>query len=432
MDKPNPELKISIRVTDNGQPSLSLVEVFTFPITGIDLEALQLPDITISDTRVKENAPVGTVIGALYNVNQTLGDNIVFKITEDDLALFEIRDNSHLVLARSFDGVSSHSVTVTVQAKNMQTQQVSTREITILIIRLARCVKDGVGCGANARCVKRNETFESCRCLEGFVGDGYNCTDVNDCVENKQNDTCLNKGKCVDEVGGFSCECEGFSGPRCEIDKSQNNVCTQVSCLNDGVCSPDDSNSEGYKCVCRFGWTGKLCGLSVDDCVNSACFAGGTCIDKHRTYICKCPADRSGIHCEYLTKSCSSRSCSSDELCVPKVDQDDKSCVEKKSCLVVLKFSLDNVDVEEFKARFMDFVSSFGRFPKVASVGSQTTASRRKRAADGNPRVYVQSVTETSKGKIEVTFVVMDSKDVSYSVKEVLNSLDKTCTNIGR
>ncbi|XP_041351068.1 protocadherin Fat 4-like [Gigantopelta aegis] len=432
MDKPNPELKISIKVTDNGQPSLSLEEIFTFPITGIDLKALQLPDITISDTRIKEDAPVGTVIGALYNVNQTLGENIVFKITDDDLDLFEIKNNSQLVLAQSFDSVTSHSVMVTIQAKNMQTQQVSSRKITILIIRSVRCMRADTGCGANAKCVKQNETFEFCQCLESFVGDGYNCTDVDDCKERKQNDTCQNRGKCVDEVGGFSCKCEGFSGPRCEIDNSQNNICAHVSCLNNGVCTQDNTTSEGYKCVCKVGWTGKVCDLSVDDCVKSVCFAGGSCIDKHRTYICRCPPGRSGIHCEYITKSCSHSSCSSSELCVPKVDQEDKSCVEEKTCIVVLKFNLGKVDVDEFKARFMDFVSSYGRFPTFASAGSQSTTSRRKRSSDTNkhPRVYVQSVTQPSNGKLKVSFVVMDSQDVGYTVKEVLTSLEKTCASI--
>ena len=55
-------------------------------------------------------------------------------------------------------------------------------------------------------------------------------TEIDECFSNP----CLNGGRCVDEVNGYSCECmNGFNGKDC---KTNIDDCASNPCQNNAVC----------------------------------------------------------------------------------------------------------------------------------------------------------------------------------------------------
>jgi hypothetical protein len=95
LSAPNPQVTLTAKVTDNGDPPLTLTQGFSLPVTEVDLSELALPPITISNSRVSEDSKEGTVVGDLYNANNTLSDNVIFTITKDAQNLFKVRDDNH-------------------------------------------------------------------------------------------------------------------------------------------------------------------------------------------------------------------------------------------------------------------------------------------------------------------------------------------------
>lgn len=79
------------------------------------------------------------------------------------------------------------------------------------------------------------------------------CTPFTDPVT--QEPKCFNKGRCVDRVGGYHCECPpGYVGERCEGDVNE--------CLSN-PCDPRGTHSciqltNNYRCECRTGYTGAI------------------------------------------------------------------------------------------------------------------------------------------------------------------------------
>ena len=53
--------------------------------------------------------------------------------------------------------------------------------------------------------------------------------------------------------------------------------CASSPCNNDGTCV---EVAEGYRCVCKPGFTGANCEVEEDECITSPCAKGATCVDK--------------------------------------------------------------------------------------------------------------------------------------------------------
>ncbi|KAI1695898.1 kunitz/Bovine pancreatic trypsin inhibitor domain-containing protein [Ditylenchus destructor] len=92
-----------------------------------------------------------------------------------------------------------------------------------------RCVYVGIGtlsvkcseCSPNATC---DSLTSVCQCKLGFIGDGYNCTDVDECA--MYPNICDENAECENLFGSFSCHCrEGFAGNGYSCDKDP------VSCI---------------------------------------------------------------------------------------------------------------------------------------------------------------------------------------------------------
>ena len=57
-------------------------------------------------------------------------------------------------------------------------------------------------------CTNTDGSF-SCKCNTGYVGDGFSCIDIDECLTSP----CDVNGECTNNVGSFICECTvGYSG----------------------------------------------------------------------------------------------------------------------------------------------------------------------------------------------------------------------------
>ncbi len=121
-------------------------------------------------------------------------------------------------------------------------------------------------------------------------------------------------GSCVNEVGGFTCNCpNGYNGDRCE-----NNIDDCVDCLNGGECT-DGVNS--FTCDCtgtgfEVGGDG-LCSVNIQDCESDSCKSRGTCSDGINSFSCACGPGFKGTYCDSETIECPT-SCMNGGTCTEK------------------------------------------------------------------------------------------------------------------
>ncbi len=75
------------------------------------------------------------------------------------------------------------------------------------------CVLDPDSCHPNATCTNTLGSFV-CNCITGFAGDGMNCTDINECASELDNDCeAEERAECINTVGSFYCQCNpGYAG----------------------------------------------------------------------------------------------------------------------------------------------------------------------------------------------------------------------------
>ena len=51
----------------------------------------------------------------------------------------------------------------------------------------------------------------NCTCFDGFEGDGFNCTDIDECFE--EIDECDDNASCMNTYGDYNCTChDGYEG----------------------------------------------------------------------------------------------------------------------------------------------------------------------------------------------------------------------------
>lgn len=96
--------------------------------------------------------------------------------------------------------------------------------------------------------------------------------DIDDCV----GDPCLNGGQCIDQLGGFRCDCSGtgYEGENCElnIDECLSNPCTNGAKCLDRV--------KDYFCDCHNGYKGKNCEQDINECESNPCQYNGNCLER--------------------------------------------------------------------------------------------------------------------------------------------------------
>ena len=134
----------------------------------------------------------------------------------------------------------------------------------------------------------------TCQCPDNFQG--ASCQLKSDPCSDPA--PCQAGGECVQEGHSFRCICPPHrAGDTCQLERS--NSCDRNPCQNGGTCR--QSNLGHFFCLCRPGFQGSRCDLTLDPCQPNPCQNGGECLSKKSNYQCKCPDNFYGTNCEKST-----------------------------------------------------------------------------------------------------------------------------------
>uniref|UniRef100_UPI00358DE755 transmembrane cell adhesion receptor mua-3-like isoform X4 n=1 Tax=Myxine glutinosa TaxID=7769 RepID=UPI00358DE755 len=143
---------------------------------------------------------------------------------------------------------------------------------------------DGLVCDSNAECRNTVGSY-SCICQAGYFGNGYNCTDNNECSSRT---ICHPNATCLNTAGSYICTCSsGYTGDG-------------HTCTPSGSCGGETCDSNAYcisgGCVCRVGWTGDglICSDNNECSSPTTCHPKATCSNTVGSYICTCSRGYTG------------------------------------------------------------------------------------------------------------------------------------------
>lgn len=143
-------------------------------------------------------------------------------------------------------------------------------------------------CSPIATCIPSDTLAVKCACKDGFVGNGTQCFDIDECAIDSAG--CDLYADCSNTQGSYACTCLwGYSGngKQCsDIDE-----CAQGSAFCD--LAADCSNTAGsYACTCQSGFegTGVVC-TDINECAAPAslCDPIAACVNLPGSYQCNCP-----------------------------------------------------------------------------------------------------------------------------------------------
>ena len=104
-------------------------------------------------------------------------------------------------------------------------------------------------CSPNAQCINNQGSY-SCKCLDGYQGDGETCYDEDECSRNPCNPNAV----CRNTDGSYTCSCKtGFRGDGKWCDDYNECLAGVYDCHKKAVCV----NTWGsYHCSCSKGYHG--------------------------------------------------------------------------------------------------------------------------------------------------------------------------------
>ncbi|XP_078518825.1 uromodulin-like [Lissotriton helveticus] len=144
---------------------------------------------------------------------------------------------------------------------------------------------DCTSCAANATCEEFAGVRE-CRCNDGFVGDGFSCSDVDECAYPRTYS--CSPGYCKNTFGSYVCHCYGgfqaSEGGCIDIDECSSPDLNQ--CDGNATCSNYDG---GYSCWCSEGYRGDGYHCRQRACNPNPCPSGTECIEFPDSYLCLDP-----------------------------------------------------------------------------------------------------------------------------------------------
>ncbi|CAG5108086.1 Oidioi.mRNA.OKI2018_I69.chr1.g3626.t2.cds [Oikopleura dioica] len=151
------------------------------------------------------------------------------------------------------------------------------------------CLLKGTKCGPMGECVNY-ANMGKCECKKGYTGDGFSCSDVNECLTGKSD--CDEHASCTNTIGSHVCTCpNGFidfngDGTRCDDVNECDTIRPRCHSLGHCVNYPGT-----YACECLPGYYGdgtSSC-ADVDECVqDNPCSDNAICTNTVGSVTCEC------------------------------------------------------------------------------------------------------------------------------------------------
>ena len=410
---------MTITVTDDGFPPFNFTRTFYFNVTDVNEPP---KNISISIPSVREDAQPGDIVSVITANNPEKDETIDYEIvaingvknsTEFYVGTDSSETTSYLYLNRSLDYETESSFAIEILATDRGRLSAASAYATIVVdVRRADpCATGLAGCSENATCYRVDQSTSECVCLMGYIGDGKDCREINECVTLRIDDDddddelssrplCVH-GECIDKWNGYTCRCDsGYIGFDCSVDAK---MCAMDLCGGGGNCT---DLTDGFGCSCFDGYAGLRC-ENFDDCAASPC-QRGTCVDGVSDFRCECPPDYAGDLCSFSTTACSASSCSREQTCVPKTTTSGFHCVDTASKVVSVPFSNDIVDSKDFQLTWERFV--------------------RQSLNDSAATVYIVREYRISELETNIYFVVLYD-DEAEEAQSVLITLKKLCAD---
>ncbi|XP_020356393.1 nidogen-2 isoform X1 [Oncorhynchus kisutch] len=162
-------------------------------------------------------------------------------------------------------------------------------------VQVNPCYSGTHDCDTTAQCLPGEGQQYQCQCATGYMGDGRNCYDVDECVEGLS--LCGAHAQCVNLPGSHRCQCQsgykfGFDGRTCiDVDECVEGI---------GLCGANAHcvNLPGsHRCQCQsgyeFGIDGRTC-IDLDECRSQPCHPQATCSNTLGSFQCQCQYDFQG------------------------------------------------------------------------------------------------------------------------------------------
>ncbi|XP_068740239.1 protocadherin Fat 4-like [Montipora capricornis] len=418
--------------------------------TGLPLQVTGDINITVIDVneppynislipemvKIPENVSIGSCIAQITSTNPESSQRVYYTLLNyrdtfdlqtkcgDNYSTFanETRGAPFLTVisSLSYDHYVIQGYEILIQAEDNGIPSESFNDtVSIHVTKLDPCQSSP--CHANATCIRNDWQNVSCACTEGFTGDGFNCSDINEC----NNITCSYGGTCFNLWKRHFCSCP--SGYHNGTDCTLINHCLSNPCQQ-GECTP---YRNGYSCSCAPGYTGVHCETNIDDCAKEPCVDPGICVDGINKFTCEC-SDTSffGTLCQ---RKFGDRTCEETQIPVPaNVQKYDSSLCISSDAVVSLDFPEEvNISSQYWQYQFEQSVERMTyELPETVDDNESTSLED----------VYIisPSLQQTTKAKRSapkesstVKFVVIVKLGNELSglpVRDVLCGINNTCT----
>ncbi|XP_068100886.1 uromodulin-like [Hyperolius riggenbachi] len=146
-------------------------------------------------------------------------------------------------------------------------------------------------CHPNATCEGYLGSVQ-CSCKDGFIGDGFSCSDIDECAYAWSNN--CTSAVCNNTFGSYTCTCltgyNSIGGSCIDIDEcsspSLNRCHSSATCIN---------YNGYYSCVCPVGSSGDGFFCEANKCVRGVCGEGVECINTYGSYYCNDPCSNNTV-----------------------------------------------------------------------------------------------------------------------------------------